>query len=408
MALMQDNQPPITTTTPRAYYLHNLIKHREQSNGSTSRDFHPLNYPLHSRLLQTLHPLQYQPPPPPPHLRRAEALLRLRHPAPIPHRRRVLPPPEPLPAKSWFKSTASSPELTEERRKGLEAYLRAIAENPDRRWRETSAWRSFLNLPSTGASSASSARKELVEANQRLGLGSNAGQVASDPGVWLDLHREMKGQLHDARLFLGRRDAAATAQAQYEAGANAKRCLVKAAGLVANLEEGLQILSDAEKRGEGGSRVGAGELRRRRDLLGSAKVEREGLEKLSISLAVKNQNVKAERTGGAAATLQDKNALFGPGVSRPSGRVLGVPVPETSKTRELDNEGVVQLQKQMMQDQDQDVEELGKIVRRQREMAGAIHSELELQNEILTGVDRDVDRLKGKIDVTKKRVNKIS
>jgi regulator of vacuolar morphogenesis len=318
------------------------------------------------------------------------------------------PPPAPLPAKSWFKSTASSPELTEERRKGLEAYLRAIAENPDRRWRETSAWRSFLNLPSTGAGSASSARKELVEANQRLGMGSNAGQVASDPGVWLDLHREMKGQLHDARLFLGRRDGATTAQGQYEAGANAKRCLVKAAGLIGNLEEGLKIMTDSEKRGEGNSRLGTGELRRRRDLLGSAKVEREGLEKLAVSLAVKNQNVKGEGAGGAVATAQDKNALFGPGVSRPSGRVLGAPVPETDKTRELDNDGVLQLQKQMMQDQDLDVEELAKIVRRQREMGLAIHGELELQNEMLKRVDEDVDRVGRKIDIAKKRVGKIS
>jgi regulator of vacuolar morphogenesis len=320
------------------------------------------------------------------------------------------PPPAPLPAKSWFKSTASSPELTEERRKGLETYLRAIAENPDRRWRETSAWRSFLNLPSTGASgSSSSARQELVEANQRLGMGSGAGQVAADPQVWLDLLREMKGQLHDARNFLGKRDAATSAQAQYEAGANAKRCLVKAAGLIGNLEEGLRILGEGEKRGDGG-RVGAGELRRRRDLLGSAKVEREGLEKLAVSLAVKNQNLggSGNGNGGAVATAQDKNALFGPGVSRPSGRVLGAPVPETDKTRELDNEGVVQLQKQMMQDQDLDVEELAKIVRRQKEMGLAIHGELELQNEMLKRVDEDADRVGRKIDIAKKRVGKIS
>lgn len=247
-----------------------------------------------------------------------------------------------------------------------------------------------------------------MEANQRLGMGSNAGQVASDPGVWLDLHREMKGQLHDARLFLGRRDGATTAQGQYEAGANAKRCLVKAAGLIGNLEEGLKIMTDSEKRGEGNSRLGTGELRRRRDLLGSAKVEREGLEKLAVSLAVKNQNVKGEGAGGAVATAQDKNALFGPGVSRPSGRVLGAPVPETDKTRELDNEGVLQLQKQMVQDQDLDVEELAKIVRRQREMGLAIHGELELQNEMLKRVDEDVDRVGRKIDIAKKRVGKIS
>jgi regulator of vacuolar morphogenesis len=74
----------------------------------------------------------------------------------------------------------------------------------------------------------------------------------------------------------------------------------------------------------------------------------------------------------------------------------------------LDNEGVVQLQRQLMQDQDLDVEELAKIVRRQREMGLAIHGELELQNEMLDRVDKDVDRVKGKIDIAKKRVSKIS
>jgi regulator of vacuolar morphogenesis len=231
--------------------------------------------------------------------------------------------------------------------------------------------------------------------------------MASDPGVWLDIHREMKGQLHDARLFLGRRDGATTAQAQYEAGANAKRCLVKAGALIGNLEEGLKIMMEGEKRGVEG-KVGAGELRRRRDLLGSAKVEREGLEKLAVSLAVKKQGENSANNGGAVATQQDKNALFGPGVSRPGGRVLGAPVPETDKTRELDNDGVVQLQKQMMQDQDLDVEELAKIVRRQKEMGLAIHGELELQNEMLKRVDEDVDRVGRKINVAKKRVGKIS
>ncbi|KAF8863811.1 Phox-like protein [Acephala macrosclerotiorum] len=317
------------------------------------------------------------------------------------------PPPSPLPSKSWFKSTASSPELTESRRQGLEAYLRAIAEGPDRRWRETSVWRTFLNLPSTGSGSASSARSELIAQSQRAP--GSAGQFAADPQVWLDLHREMKGQLHDARLFLGRRDGATTAQAQYEAGANAKRCLVKAGGLIGNLEEGLRILGDREKAGRGEGRVGAGELRRRRDLLGSAKVEKEGLEKLAVSLAVKGQNKgNGGSLVGAAASQQDKSALFGPGVSKPSGRVLGAPVPETDRTRELDNDGVLQLQKQLMADQDLDVEELGKIVRRQREMGLAIHGELELQNEMLKRVDEDADRVARKIDVAKKRTQKIS
>jgi regulator of vacuolar morphogenesis len=313
-------------------------------------------------------------------------------------------PPAPLPGKSWFKSTASSPELTETRRIGLEKYLRAIAEGPDRRWRETSVWRSFLNLPSnSGSGSASSARNELVSANQRLGTGS---QAAADPQIWLDLHREMKGQLHEARLFLGKRDQATSAAGQYEAGSKAKTCLVKAGGLLGNLEEGLKMMTEGEKRGNE-NKVGAGELRRRRDLLSSAKVEKEGLEKLAVSLAAKNQS-GGSTAAGAAATPSDKSNLFGPGVSRPSGRVLGAPVPETERTRELDNEGVLQLQKQMIADQDLDVEELGKIVRRQKEMGLAIHGELELQNEMLARVDEDAERVQKKIDVARKRVGKIS
>lgn len=317
------------------------------------------------------------------------------------------PPPSPLPAKTWFKSSATSPELTEDRRRALETYLRSIAENPDRRWRETSVWRQFLNLPSTSGSGASmsSAREGLIAASQR-GVGGNA-ELMAEPQVWLDVHRELKAQLHDARLFLGRRDSANTAAGQYEAGANAKRCLVKAGGLLRDLEEGLKVMGEGEKSGRGDGRVGQGELRRRRDLLGSARVEMDGLDKLALTLAVKNQASSSSANGGAAATQADKSALFGPGVSRPSGRVLGAPIPETDKTRELDNEGVLQLQKQLMQNQDLDVEELAKIVRRQREMGLAIHGELELQNEMLKRVDEDADRVKGKIDIAKKRIREI-
>jgi regulator of vacuolar morphogenesis len=316
-------------------------------------------------------------------------------------------PPKPLPSKSWFRSTVKNDELTEQRRRDLEAYLRAIAESPERSWRDTSAWRSFLNLPSSTASSAASAAGAWGH--------DNAAQAAAaaDPTVWLDTLRELKGLLHDARLFLARRDGAQTAQQQHEASAGAKRCLVKGGTLMGALEEGLRELEKGKgKGGAGGSGIGEGELRRRKDLLASARVERDGLEKLLVSLAVQssgsNSGVQSARGNSpAVATQADKGALFGPNVSRPSGRVLGAPVPETDKTRELDNDGVLQLQKQMMQDQDLDVEELAKVVRRQKEMGLAINEELEYQNELLKKVDEDVDRVQSKIKVAQKRVGKI-
>ncbi|KAI0876683.1 Phox homologous domain-containing protein [Hypoxylon argillaceum] len=310
------------------------------------------------------------------------------------------PPPAPLPAKSWFKSTASSPELTEDRRRGLEAYLRAIAESPDRRWRDTPAWRTFLNLPGLGSAANSAAS---VRGGGGAGYGipnrdaANAA-AAQDPGTWLDLHGEMKRDFQEARRCLARRDAATENAVALEAGSAAKKALVKAAGLLSCLRDGLKAM-------EGTRRLGDGEIRRRKDLIAAARVDREDLEKLSSTISA-----TAKALGKGAPSAADKAALIGAAANKTrGGRVLGgAPLPETEQTRELDNQGVALLQRQMMQDQDQDVEVLGRILRRQREMAEAIHREVEEQTEMLDHVNAQVDVLAGKTNVAKKRVKDIS
>ncbi|CAK7274372.1 hypothetical protein SEPCBS119000_006136 [Sporothrix epigloea] len=359
-------------------------------------------------------------------------------------------PPAPLPAKSWFRSTTASPDLTETRRSGLQAYLRAIAESPDRRWRDTSAWRAFLNLPSTsgaGSSAASgrsnqgiapvtqgshdrdghAAKSTAVAARDRQSVGGLAAanaDAASDPGTWLDLHKEMKQALHGARLQLARRDAALTADgggyshsstAAVEAGALAKRELVKTGVLLSALASGLKALQD-------GKRLGEGELRRRRDLLAAARVERDGLETLGASLAsarvsgTSGSGFNSNDSAQAAAVTGDKALLFGSaavtlnsGNSRAfgGGRVLGAPRQETEQTRELDNAGVLQLQKQKMAEQDQDVATLAKIVQRQRELGLAINREVDLHIDMLNQQSEDVDRVQGKMKVAKDRIKRL-
>ncbi|KAJ2973303.1 hypothetical protein NUW58_g8969 [Xylaria curta] len=66
------------------------------------------------------------------------------------------------------------------------------------------------------------------------------------------------------------------------------------------------------------------------------------------------------------------------------------------------------LQRQMMHEQDQDVEALGKIIRRQREMGEAIHREVEEQIKMLDHVNSQADVLAGKVGVAKNRAKKIS
>ncbi|KAL4881132.1 hypothetical protein BJY04DRAFT_190033 [Aspergillus karnatakaensis] len=329
------------------------------------------------------------------------------------------PPPRPLPPKSWLKNTVSNTDLRESRRMGLESYLRAINESDDPQWRNSPAWRAFLNLPSLGNSSANNengAGSGFSATSARLhaaatGPGLLAGsEPITDPTLWLDCYRDMKAQLHDARLHLTRRDQETTPQRQHESSARAKSALVRAGTLITALEEGLskrlsETTSNSDGRGSSGmGSLGEGEIRRRKDLLINARKERDGLEDLLNAMAAKS------RVDSAVASIQDKQALVGStsgGPRKPtkSGRVLGK---ETERTRELDNQGVLQLQRDTMEQQDLSVGELLKIVRRQKELGIQINEELEIQNELLRLVDEDTDRVEKKVEIGKRRLGKIS
>ncbi len=311
-------------------------------------------------------------------------------------------PPLSLPPKGWKLPvlglrTGIDTKKVEERRQSLARYLCAIVESGDARFRNTSAWRTFLNLPSAStisSSSATSAHSAISSIGNLEGGGRNL-----DAGAWLDVYREAKQTLHDARLWLGKRDGATSTQGQHEAGSGAKRCLVKSAGVITVLEEGLESLQKNQA-------LGDGELRRRKDLVAGLRQEREGLEKLNSSMALKSNTASSSSTiVGASTNDSSKSSLFGAS-TRKGGRVLGAPA-ETDHTRELDNTGVLQLQQQMMREQDIDVEQLAKIVKRQKEMGIAISEEIEVQNEMLARLDGDVDRVEGKIDIAKKRAQRV-
>lgn len=219
----------------------------------------------------------------------------------------------------------------------------------------------------------------------------------------------MKNLLSEARQQLAKRDATSdpagsSSTTALEAGAAAKRALVRASNLLRALDEGLRDTAAAKK-------LGDGELRRRRDLLASARGEREGLERVSASISnAARGGASAVAAGEGPVGSGDKAALLarsGTGGSTSGRRVLGAPLPETERTRELGNTGMVQLQRTQMEEQDQDVEELAKIIRRQKEMGLQINEEVERQLEMLGGLNNDVDRVGTKLDVAKKRVRKL-
>lgn len=318
----------------------------------------------------------------------------------------VAAPPASLPPKSWslfgLGSSLGSPEQVEKRRQGLEEYLRAIENSDDARWKTCKPYREFLGLDDKDGKRAAGFP------------GSQFGKDrVRDSSDWLDKHAEVKSSLQDARRWLTAREQATAASAQHDAAANAKRSLLRAESLLAALEEGLRRLSGPSASDDwSGEKLGDGEVRRRKDMISSSRKERDGLESVLNTMAAKaalsgSGTLSTPSTSSAAVTAEQKAGLF-KGASKPSGRrVLGGAPVETERTRELDNAGVLQLQKQIISEQDADLVDLTTIVKRMREMGVAINEEVVEQNVRLGLLEEDVERVDGKMRIAKKRIEKI-
>jgi regulator of vacuolar morphogenesis len=315
-------------------------------------------------------------------------------------------PPVAIPAKSWglggflgLGGGTATPEAIEKRRAGLEQYLRAIEGAEDGRWRVSKPYRDFLELDDKEGKKPASFP------------GSQFGKDrVRDSSDWLDKHGDLKASLQDARRWLTAREQATAAMAQHEAAANAKKSLIRAGTLISALEEGLGRLSGASGDAWSGEKLGDGEIRRRRDIISGLRKEKDGLESVLNSMAVKaaqsgSGSSATPSTSSAAVTQEQKAGLFKG--AKPTGRrVLGAPQ-ETERTRELDNDGVLQMQKQIIQEQDEDLVDLTTVVRRMKEMGVAINTEIVEQNAMLGMLGENVERVDGKVKIAKKRIAKI-
>ncbi|KAI9248034.1 hypothetical protein BDA99DRAFT_251948 [Phascolomyces articulosus] len=342
------------------------------------------------------------------------------------------PPPVALPSKSIFPSTFSSPEKIQERRRGLEDYLRGILSSRDDRWRQTDAWREFLAVPS--------------------GRPLDASHMYTSEH-WLDEYNEMTQTARDIRSLINKRGAHAARNeisASHNCTMQAKKLLLLLSTRLSNLESGLNGLAMGNGNGEGA--MAEGELRRRQDMLYTLKNEKDTLMKLvntgrqdqnslyaSINTAHKKQKQADRKALLTSATEEDYNYGFPQqqqqqqqttasstapsstttssrtssqvGRRRTNGRAFGAQakalINETEETRGLDNEGLMQYQQQVMQDQDQQVEQFSAILSRQRQLGLAIGDELETQNQVLDELDSGVDRTNVKLKFAKKKLGAI-
>lgn len=89
-----------------------------------------------------------------------------------------------------------------------------------------------------------------------------------------------------------------------------------------------------------------------------------------------------------------------------SRRTLGGPV-ETAETRNLNTASLLQTQQERIKAQDQHLDQLREVVRRQRQMGEAINEELAIQNELLAGLDDAVDASERKLATAREKVKRL-
>ncbi|GAA5884054.1 hypothetical protein JCM16303_001377 [Sporobolomyces ruberrimus] len=313
------------------------------------------------------------------------------------------PPPAPLPPKhpsTWlnpfrFGSTLSEEQI-EERRAGLERWLRAILADRDPRWRSSRAFKEFLVAPPDEQGEPSS---------QREGGGSfGKGDRDWTPTGWTEEYKGIEESARHLRTLLDQRDSQLLANdsAAHASAKTAKQALVDIVQRLGALAKGLQTLA---KKG-----MTDGEISRRSDMVQRMQGDLEELGRKTGNAP----KIGAGRRGGYGEDEYEnpsvsRQALLGSHSSKATTRVLGAGAnaQETAETRPLDNQGVMQLQQQYMDDQDSKLESLTAALRRQRHLGEMINQELALQEDVIDQLERGTDKVSGKIKSASKQMKRL-
>jgi len=309
-------------------------------------------------------------------------------------------PPAQLPPKhpsSWLNPLKLGGTLTdqqlEERRDGLERWLRAILADRDPRWRSSKSFKEFLVAPEESSSSKEGAGSKEVDRDW-----TSTG--------WTEEYKALEESARQLRTLLDQRDAQllANSSAAHGSAKDAKQALVDMVLRLGGLTKGLQGLA---KNG-----MTEGELSRRSDMVQRMQGDVEDLGRKAGNAP----RVGAGRNGGRRGGEEEvetpsvaRQALLGSSSNKATTRVLGAGAnaPETAETRPLDDQGIMQLQQQYMDDQDSKLETLTAALRRQRHLGEMINQELALQEDVIDQLERGTDKVSGKIKSASKQMKRL-
>ncbi|KAJ3217864.1 hypothetical protein HDU67_007150 [Dinochytrium kinnereticum] len=326
------------------------------------------------------------------------------------------PPPYPLPPKNIISifgfTTSSDPSKIEDRRRGLEQYLMAVLESRDDRWRKSTEWADFLGIPDTArrsfASEGGMFGMSRSNSSSMDGLGPGSGED------WMGEYRNLQNLCREIRAIAASRDrfsVSGDTVAAQSAIIQAKKALALLQSSITSLQEQLKEsdrMLEKEKAKPTNTRIPLtkGEIERRYDLILNIQNEYERLVKLfSHSLTSTSSDL---RPTSAKATTSTTATSVSPMSSRSGRRFGNTAAMETEVTRNLDNQGLLNLQKSTMNEQDETLEVLSKIVKRQQQIGLAIGQELDLQNQLLEDLDEGVSKVSENLKLSSKKLDYVA
>ncbi|KAJ3189154.1 hypothetical protein HDU85_002779 [Gaertneriomyces sp. JEL0708] len=280
----------------------------------------------------------------------------------------------PLPPKQWSVFGSMSSEKLDDRRRGLESWCQEILKGDDR-LKGSKAWLDFMAVPESARTSS-----------HRPSFQSSM----FTPESWMDEYRTLHSLARQLRA----------------GGLKDVRGVRALESRVAALDDGLKSLKDALPKGEQERRFGLVDNLKR---VSSELLNRGGTSNhhpqgagLSGQPVISETGARGEllghRSQSSTSSTVSSSRRFGVRSSAPS---------ETSQTLALDNEGLLQLQRQKMNDQDGALTQLESIVRRQKELGFTIGRELDVQNELLGDLDHQVEGVQGRVKGVDKKLGKV-
>ncbi|KAJ3019777.1 UNVERIFIED_CONTAM: hypothetical protein HDU68_010506 [Siphonaria sp. JEL0065] len=369
------------------------------------------------------------------------------------------PPPVPLPPKTSLSTVVSvfrlglcAPPLdsgtVESRRVALENYLVAMLEARDERWRTANVFRAFLGLD--GNDCSESIDPASASTATTTSSSTNNASIDMDPDAWIVEVKSVLAECRVIREAVVKKDTLAaqgSTAAMHTTLVQIRNSVKQVTDRVSLLDQVLQSHVHKSTTNEStntssrsitsNNRIStsspstgrapklpfqpltAAEISKREDLLVSLKEEKDNIVKLLSSsaqfasralLGAHNSTSSFGSNDSAELLGSQQNGRNGLGRRSTGGnnsgrRAFGAQPKETEHTVGLDNQGIVQLQNNTMQEQDQMLGALSTVIQRQKLIGETMGNELDLQNQMLRELGEDVDRVGGNLKHAQKKVD---